>query len=414
MYENTPPQATEAPRTGRIIVLAVMISLFVNISLGIGLGYYYGLLPANKSSDAAVARNKIDMAGTDDIRPSFKSMVAQEKAVVATVKKVSPAVVSIIATKELSAYGSPFAGDPLFEQFFGQMYGQNGTQPQEIGGGSGFIITKDGLILTNRHVVEDQTAEYTVLLNDERKLKAEVVAIDSNNDIALLRIKAKNLATVKLGDSDGIEIGQTVIAIGNALGEFRNTVSTGVVSGLARSIEAGSGFGSSEQLRGVIQTDAAINFGNSGGPLLNLGGEVIGMNTAVAQDAQNIGFAIPINDAKRDIESVKKFNRIVRPVLGIRFVQNNKIIASQNGLSVDYGAIVSRGASPDELAVKPGGPADKAGIVENDIILEINGIKIDEENPLPFLMQKFKVGDEVTLKVLHDGKEKIIKAVLTE
>lgn len=409
MYENTPAPADNGLKTGRIILLAVIISLIANVMVAVGFGYYYGLIPSSPISAPTETKETRKTA-------SYKSAVSEEKAVVDVVKKVSPAVVSIVISKDLPLIHqfSPFGNDPFFNQFFGQMYEQNGTQKQEIGGGSGFIIASDGLVLTNAHVVEDPQAEYTVLLNNEKKYKGEVVARDSFNDIALIRIKKRNLPTVTLGDSENIVIGQTVVAIGNALGEYRNTVSTGVVSGLARSIEAGGGNGGSELLRGVIQTDAAINPGNSGGPLLNLRGEVIGMNTAIVQGAQNIGFAIPINDAKKDIASVKKYNRIVRPMLGLRYVMNNEILAVENKLPVDYGAIVARGSQPSDLGVIPGGPADKAGIVENDIILEIDGVKVDEKNPLPFLIQKHNVGDKAQLKILHDGKEKTVTVTLEE
>lgn len=248
--------------------------------------------------------------------------VNEESDVVSVVEKVSPAVVSIIITKNLPKieeyYFNPFGDDDFFNRFFGDdffnfgipQYRQNGTEEQEIGGGTGFIITSDGYIVTNKHVVADEEAEYTVMMNDESKYDAEVVARDPTTDFAVLKIEGKDFPTIELGDSDELKVGQTVIAIGNALGEFRNTVSVGVISGLSRSITASSfGFGS-ENLVGVIQTDASINHGNSGGPLLNLAGQVIGINTAIAQDAQNIGFAIPINEVKNSIESVKEYGKL--------------------------------------------------------------------------------------------------------
>ena len=293
-------------------------------------------------------------------------------------------------------------------------YRQNGTQKQEIGGGTGFIVSEKGLILTNKHVVEDEEAEYTVLMNDGNKLSAKVLARDPVNDIAVLKIEGNNLPVVKLGNSDSMKIGQSVIAIGNALGEFRNTVSSGIVSGLQRSITASSGFGQSETLEGVIQTDAAINQGNSGGPLLNLRGEVIGINVAIIQGAQNIGFSLPINLAKKDLEQVEKSGKISYPYLGVRYIPVNPDLAKKNNLSVDYGALVARGETQEDLAVVPGSPADKAGIAENDIILEVNGIKINEKNSLSDLIQKYNAGDTVDLKVLHKGEEKYMKAVLEE
>ncbi len=204
---------------------------------------------------------------------------------------------------------NPFSDlPPEFQQFFGQNLQfyqpcQKGTKLQEVGGGSGFIISADGLILTNKHVVQDTAAEYTVFTNDGKKYSAKVLARDPNIDIAVIKISASNLPTIKLGDSDSIQVGQTAIAIGNALGEFRNTVNVGVVSGLSRNITASGGGGLTETIYNVIQTDASINPGNSGGPLLNLRGEVMGINTAIAQNAQSIGFAIPINQVKEIISN---------------------------------------------------------------------------------------------------------------
>ena len=225
------------------------------------------------------------------------------KTIPEVVKQVSPAVVSIIVSKYVSIlqqeYYNPFGENSPFKILIPRIV-EKGKELKEVGGGSGFIISADGLIVTNKHVVLDEDAEYTLLTNDGNKFPAQVLARDSAQDVAILKIDATNLPTVILGNSDSIEIGETVIAIGNALGEFRNTVSSGIISGLMRSITAGGG-GFSEQLDQVIQTDAAINSGNSGGPLLNLYGEVIGINTAVATNAENIGFAIPINQVKPSI-----------------------------------------------------------------------------------------------------------------
>lgn len=218
-----------------------------------------------------------------------------------------------------------------------------------------------------------------------------------------------------MGDSDKLEIGQTAIAIGNALGEFRNTVSVGVISGLQRSVTASSGFGSqAEQLEDVIQTDAAINPGNSGGPLLNLSGEVIGINVAMAQDAQNIGFALPINLAKRDISQVQKQGKISYPFLGVRYVLITPEIKAQNNLPVDYGALILRGTGNSEPAITPGSPAEKAGLQENDIILEVDGSNINTNNTLAKIIQSHNVGDKITLKIFHQGQEKLVNITLGE
>jgi len=334
---------------------------------------------------------------------------------------VSPAVVSVIVSKYVPVleeyYYNPFEE---FEQFYGQPFGfqipqyrEKGRELQEVGGGTGFIVSSDGLIITNKHVVYDEDAEYTVLTNDGKKYPAPVLARDPIQDIAILDISATGLPTVKLGNSDELRIGQTVIAIGNALGEFRNTVSVGVISGLARSVTA-SGGGMTEQLEEVIQTDAAINQGNSGGPLLNLYGEVIGVNTAMAMGAENIGFAIPVNKVKKDISDIKTKGKISYPFLGVRYILINKTLQEKNNLPVDYGVLVIRGNEPGDLAVMPGSAADKAGIVENDIILEIDGTEINQKDTLAKLVLKHSVGDKIILKIFHRGEEKIIEATLGE
>ncbi len=348
--------------------------------------------------------------------------VEEESAVTQVVERVSPAVVSIIITKDLpkiERYYSPFRGDDFFGQFFGDdflvpRYRQDGTEKQEIGGGTGFIITSEGYVATNKHVISDETASYTVLLNDERKFDAKILARDPVNDVAFLKIEASNLPTVELGDSSALKVGQTVIAIGNALGEFRNTVSAGVVSGLSRSIIAGSRSGFVEELANVIQTDAAINSGNSGGPLLNIAGQVVGINTAVAQGAQGIGFAIPINEVKNSIESVKEKGRIVRPWIGVRYLILNEQIARENNFNITEGALIVRGEQRTDLAVIPGSPADRVGLVENDIILEVDGVKVNKENSLAKIILKHQPGDEIQLKIWRKGDEKMVKVILGE
>ncbi len=344
--------------------------------------------------------------------------VQEESQTVDTVKKVVPSVVSIVVSKELVTYQqNPFFRGP-FDFFFGDPFEQpqQNTQKEkrQIGGGSGFIVSSDGLIVTNKHVVSDESADYSVVMNDGKTYDAKVLDSDPVLDLAVIKIDAKDLPAVELGDSEKIQIGQTVIAIGNALGEFQNSVTRGIVSGLGRTIVAGDRSGFSERLEAVIQTDAAISPGNSGGPLINLAGQVIGVNSAVSQQGENIGFAIPINEARRMVESVKAVGRIVRPYLGVRYMVLNKEVANQNNLPVEYGALVVRGEQQTDLAVIPGSPADKAGIVENDIILELNGTRIDEQNGLARLIAEYKVGDVIKLKVMHKGLEKEMSVTLTE
>ncbi len=355
----------------------------------------------------------------------------KQKTVVEVVKEASPAVVSIIISKNLPVYEKMYVNPfPEFNQFLGPQikipeYQQKGTKKQEVGAGTGFIINPDGLILTNKHVVSDKNAEYVVLTNDGKRYPAKVLARDPVQDLAVIKIERdklidkngkvakKQFPILTLGNSSSLELGQKVVAIGNALGEFRNTVSVGVISGLGRRITA-SGGGLVETLEDVIQTDAAINRGNSGGPLLNLQGKVIGINVAMAAGAQSIGFAIPINKAKRDVNQIKTKGKIVYPFLGVRYLLITPEIQKENNLSVDYGALIVRGNSAAELAVVPGSAADKAGLKENDIILEIDGQKITPKNSLSQLIQKYNPGDKVTLKVLEKGKEKTVEVTLGE
>jgi len=284
----------------------------------------------------------------------------------------------------------------------------------KIGGGSGFIVSQDGYVITSNHVVGEKDADYTVIYEPKKTYPAKVISRDPINDIAVLKIQGKNFPCLELADSDKVELGETVIAVGNALGEFHDTVSTGVVSGLSRYIAAFSGLSKqAEMLRGLIQTDAAINPGNSGGPLVNIEGKVIGVNTATVMGAQNIGFAIPINYAKRDLEEVKKYGRIKRPFLGVKYIILNKEISEKNKLPVDYGALITR-ETLGESAIVPGGAADKAGLREFDIILECQKEKITEENPLSCILQKYQISQEVSLKVLRNKKEITVKAKLGE
>ncbi|MBI3306138.1 trypsin-like peptidase domain-containing protein [Candidatus Nomurabacteria bacterium] len=350
-----------------------------------------------------------------------ETIFSQEHFVIDAVKKSNPAVVSIIITKEVPTYEqyvdpnqstNPF-GD-LFPGFNFNVpqYRQKGTEKKEVGGGSGFFVSADGLILSNKHVVSQTDVEYAVYTNDGKKHAAQVIARDPVLDIAILKIEGSNFPYLTLGDSDKLEVGQNVIAIGNALAEFRNTVSVGVISGLARSITAGDSFGQSEQLDQVIQTDAAINPGNSGGPLLDLSGKVIGVNVAIVQGSQNIGFALPVNTIKGAIESVKSTGKIFRPYLGIRYVTINAEIMEKNNLSVDYGVLVKAGANPADLAVIPGSPADKAGIVENDIILEVDGAKLDGKKNVAALIRGKSIGQKINLKIIHQGAEKNVSVLL--
>jgi len=415
----------------RLVAIAVSFSIFFGFLAGaVVSGFFYFqvkdyLDKLNVSSLPLLPENKI-------VNNGYIPQTSREQLIINVVKKVSPAVVSIIISKDMPVY-EQYYENPFkeYEKFFGPMpefriprLRQKGVQRKEIGGGTGFIVSQDGLILTNKHVVLDKNVEYTVLTNDGRRFAAKVLAKDPVQDLAVMKIErektvddkgeiiSRSFPTVELGDSDKLQIGQTVIAIGNALGEFRNTVSVGVISGLGRKITA-SGGGFVETLEDVIQTDAAINKGNSGGPLLNLKGEVIGINTAVALQAQSIGFSIPINKAKKDIEQVRKLGKIVYPFLGVRYILINKGVKEKRNLPVDYGALIVKG-DKNEKAIMPGSAADKAGLREGDIILELNNEKITQKNSLAKIIAKYNPGDKVSLKILRKDKELIIEAVLGE
>lgn len=349
---------------------------------------------------------------------------SHEQAVTTAVKIASPAVVSIVLSANVPVIER--GGLNPFNDFFGGQlpFGfqtpslqtpQGGTVLREIGGGSGFLISSDGLILTNRHVVEREGVQYTVFTTDGKKHDAKVVTVDPALDLAVIKIDGSGYPFLALGNSDELTPGQTVIAIGNALAELKNTVSVGVISGLSRSIVAGDELGGrTELLEQVVQTDAAINPGNSGGPLLNLRGQVEAVNVAVAEGSQSIGFAIPINEAQAVIQAAKTGQKISRAFLGVRHIQITPALKEQEKLSVDYGALVARGNNVSEVAVTPGSPADKAGIVENDVILELDGVKIDQNHSLASQIRRKQVGQVIKLKVLHDGQEREVNATLAE
>jgi len=325
--------------------------------------------------------------------------------VVKAVKKVLPAVVSIVAADTFN----PQKAIVLPEK----------RKRLRLRGGSGFIVGKGGVILTNRHVVESKKADYVVILQSGEKLTPTISAVDPINDIAILKIKKDNLPVIKFADSSKLELGQDVVAIGNALGLFKNTVSTGVISGLSREIKAQNGLNQEQtSLRGLIQTDAAINPGNSGGPLIDLKGRAVGINAAMVFGAENIGFALPINNAKRDLKELKEHGRIRQPFLGIRYMCITEDLKKEFDLPVGQGALVM--AEPDflskkiEQAVVPNSPAHKAGIKEADIILEVENEKVTPEKTISDILQNEEIGRKLNLKILRKGKEKTLKIVLGE
>lgn len=314
--------------------------------------------------------------------------VNEESATVDVAKKVEASVVSI-------------TGEQATLDFFGRVRKSQSS-------GTGFVVSEDGLIITNKHVVSG-AGSYSVFTSDGKEYKAEVKATDPYFDIAFLKVNAKGLKPIVFGDSDSLQVGQKVVAIGNALGQFQNTVTTGVVSAIGRAIEAGDNSGSTEVLENLIQTDAAINPGNSGGPLLNIEGQVIAINTAVASDAEGIGFAIPVNVARSALTSVVKNGKISRPMMGIRYINITKEYAARNNLTVQSGALIyAENAQP----VLPGSPAARAGLKQNDIITKINNDKIGEGRSLIGLVSKYQPGDKVKVTYLRDGKESSVEVTL--
>jgi len=330
-------------------------------------------------------------------------IVTEESVTINTVKKVGPSVVTVEEEAAPSTSGNTFNFGPF--SIFG--FSEPNTQPSQPQGiGSGFVISKDGLIVTSKHVVSDIGAKYQIVTADGKNFTVEKIYRDPLNDVAILKITppSTGLKPVILGDSSNLQVGQFVIAIGTALGEFRSTVTTGVISGLGRGITAGSEFqGFVEKLDNVIQTDAAINPGNSGGPLLNSKAQVIGINTAVASGGQNIGFALPINIVKDSLKNFNQTGQFNRPYLGISYEILSSDVATYN--NVPQGAYVQ--------TVITNSPAEKAGILQGDIILSIDGKKINgSDSVITSEIASKKTGEVVTLSIWRDEKTLEIKATL--
>lgn len=332
-------------------------------------------------------------------------MADYQDQIIKAIEKALPGVVSIAASKDIMAVEQELAKmgmDPReYEEKLSNDADDKGMV--SVAGGSGFIVDHSGIVLTNKHVVQDKDSVYHIIIGQD-KFETEIVGKDPLADIAILRIinPPENLPVVKLGTAKNIKLGTAVIAIGNALGEFQNTVSTGIVSGLSRFLSAITDMeGHQERLRGLIQTDAAINPGNSGGPLINLEGEAIGVNSAIVYGAQNIGFAIPIDRAKKDLEQIKKHGHILTPFLGIRYIILNKAIQKHFKLPIDHGALIIREGLPGDYAIMPGSTAEHAGLKEHDIILTAKGKEVTVKETLEDILETCAVGDKLELGVLR-------------
>ena len=333
------------------------------------------------------------------------------------VEKANKSVVSIEVYQQVPVYENTptaFNFNDLFSNFFltPQIPKQIGTEERKVGGGSGFFVTANGMLVTNRHVVDFQGATFKIVTSTGKKHTATLLASDPVMDVAILKVSGGTFVPLSFGDSSSLQLGQSVVAIGFALGQFNNSISSGIISGLGRSVIAGNGLGQNELLDSLIQTDAAINPGNSGGPLLDLRGNVVGVNVAVAQGSQNVGFALPANFVSKIVDSVRTTGGITRPYLGISYAQITPIIKQQYNLSVDYGIWVKKSASAEGLAIIPNSPAQKAGILENDIILSIDGVKLTSDTSFTNILRQKKVEQKVSLVVLRNNKELTIVATL--
>lgn len=346
-------------------------------------------------------------ANRDDILDSSTSqqLISTESELISQIaKEVGPSVVSVNVISQTTE-----------RDFFGSR-----VPVEQESAGTGFILNGDGVILTNRHVVPRGSSQVSVTLSDGTELTdVEVIGrtgASDSLDVAFLKIKdkkGKELKPVRLGDSGKMEVGDKVVAIGNALGQFQNSVTTGIISGYGRDVQAADESGAAtETLQNLFQTDAAINQGNSGGPLVNIAGEVIGINTAIAGDgAENIGFAIPVEDVQGLIKSVLEQGKLVRPYLGVRYVSLTDDFAYDLGLNTKRGAYIAE-STAGRPSILPDSPAAKAGLKEKDIIAKVNGTAVDERNSLTSLVGKHQVGEEVDLTIIRDGKEQDIKVKL--
>ena len=390
MDTNTPTQPdskpVRAPRTSRKKLLAIVsgiVLIVVCFGAGIGGSYIYSQY---------ISRSPTSLSFGYD---GNKVISKEEEDVAAVADKVSPSVVSILTTG-LSRSPSTYA------------------QEQE-GAGTGIIISKDGYILTNNHVIDGATQVTVVSADGTTYEDVKIIGRDPLNDVAFLKVNgATNLPAAELGDSKSVRIGQKVVAIGNALGQYQNTVTSGIISGTGRSVEAsidGTDNGDTESLTDLIQTDAAINSGNSGGPLVNLAGQVIGINTAIASDANSVGFVIPISSTKGVIDGIIATGRVSRAYLGVRYLSVTPDVAKTYNLLVKQGAYIY--ADGNARSVVAGGPADKAGVQEKDIITKVNGVDIGAKGSVATLIGEYKPGDIVELTILRDSKTITTKVNLT-
>lgn len=365
-----------------VIVAAVLGVFIMGVISVIATLYFLSATPTGESIRSKLGLNNLKTFNIQTTTSS-KVVVEESSAFIKASNDVSPAVVSITSGQ-------------LVNSFFG-------VQTATVAG-TGFIVTSDGLIATNKHVVQGGST-FTITTFDGKSYDGKVVAQDPITDLALIKIDAHGLPVVELGDSDKVQVGQWVIAIGNALGEFQNTVTVGVISAKNRQANPTDAGGQTENLNGLFQTDAAINSGNSGGPLLTTASQVIGINTAIAGNgAQNIGFAIPSNELKKALDSYRANGKIIRPYLGISYQTVTSVIAKQLNLSTEQGALLY--ATNGQSSIVAGSAAAKAGLKDGDIITKVNSDSVTETTPLSQIIRQYNPGDKVTLTVMR-GKDEI-------
>lgn len=357
--------------------ILIVIALGVLVAVGLYQAKQRGLLP------------NTNIKLPQSVSQETRTVVQEENAIISVVEKTSSSVVAIGVSSRVVNPFDPFSI----------------PRREDSTIGTGFVVSGEGLIVTNKHVVSDPRGVYSVVTKDGQKHEVRKIYRDPVLDLGLVQIDANNLKPLEIGDSSKLKVGQTVIAIGNALGRFTNTVTTGVVSGLGRRVVAGDPFsGSAESLDNLIQTDAAINPGNSGGPLLNSAGQVIGVNVATTEGAQNIGFAIPINAVKEVVDEFSERGTVSRPFLGVRYRFVARDVAILNE--------VPQGAYIQEVVVD--GPADKAGVEEGDIVTKINGKNVDSESKISETISNSSIGSRLELTIWRDEKELKVTAVLEE
>lgn len=349
-------------------------------------------------------RNNQDTVLSSSLSNQKKIVTSQSQLINQIAKTVGPSVVSVNVSITSASTTDPFG-----------LFGLSQPTNQKAAG-TGIIISSSGIVITNRHVVPLGTSAVSVTLSDGTELKdVSVIGRTSSSDsldVAFLKIndtKGHKLVPAVIGNSADVQVGDNVVAIGNALGQFQNTVTEGIISGYGRSVQASSGGGitaaaSTENLDDMFQTDAAINEGNSGGPLVNLNGQVIGINTAIASNSQNIGFSIPINDIKGLINQVLQTGKFQRSYLGVRYIPITADVASTYGLSVEKGAFIPPSTDPNAPSIIDGSPAATAGLKINDIITQVDGKSIDQTHSLTSLLVQHQPGDSVSLTILRNGQ----------